>query len=81
MDFNKIVFEAKDVKGFTSDFKELTKQDAKLSQLLRTFKKDEDKIVDYIDYVMSKYGKHLDQLMKKYNIGYDESIELMIKGN
>lgn len=80
MDFAKLVLETKDVKSFQKEFKELISKDQKAKSLLQAFRKDDDKIVDYIDYVMSKYDKQMDSMMKQYNVNYDESIDLITKG-
>lgn len=80
MNFAKMVLETKDTKSFQKEFKELLNKDTKAKSLLQAFRKDDDKIVDYIDYIMSKYDKQLDTLMGEYNINYDESIDLITKG-
>ena len=80
MNFQKIVFESKDINTFKSELKDLVSKDIKAKTLFKAFQKDQDKVVDYIDYVMSKYPKELDSLMKKTNIGYEETLDILIKG-
>lgn len=74
------VFEQKDVKKFTVALKDMLKSDQKAKSLFQDFKKDKDKIVDYIDYVMSKYTHKLDKMMKEYNVDYEEAIDLLTRG-
>lgn len=80
MKFSQIVFEAKDVKSFQKAIKELVLKDNKAKSLLQAFRKDDDKMVDYIDYIMGKHTKDLDKLMKEFNINYDEAIDIIAKG-
>lgn len=80
MNFTKLVFEAKDVKSFLKDINSIVMADSKAKQLVMNFKRDEDKMVDLIDYLMVKYEKQIDNMMKNYNIGYDEAIDLIVKG-
>lgn len=79
-DFFKIALESKDSKGFQKEFKENILKDQKAKTLLSAFKKDDEKIVDYIDYIMGKFDKEMNAMMKKYNVNYDESIDLITKG-
>ena len=74
------MFEQKDVEKFTTALKEMLKKDSKVKTLYQDFKKDKDKIVDYIDYVMSKYTQKLDKLMKEYGVDYEEAIDILTKG-
>lgn len=80
MNYTKLVFEAKDVKSFLKDINSIVSADSKAKQLVNNFKRDEDKMVDLIDYLMVKYEKQIDNMMKNYNIGYDEAIDLIVKG-
>jgi hypothetical protein len=80
MNYTKLVFEAKDVKSFLKDINSIVMADSKAKQLVMNFKRDEDKMVDLIDYLMVKYEKQIDNMMKNYNIGYDEAIDLIVKG-
>lgn len=80
MNYTKLVFEAKDVKSFMKDINSIVMADSKAKQLVMNFKRDEDKMVDLIDYLMVKYEKQIDNMMKNYNIGYDEAIDLIVKG-
>ena len=81
MDFSRLILETKDTKGFQKEFKEIIfNKDNKVKSLFNSFKKDDEKIVDYIDYVMGKYDKEMNSLMKKHNVDYDESINLITKG-
>jgi hypothetical protein len=73
------VFESKDIKSFKSDIKDLLMKDQKAKQLFQQYRKDEDKMVDFIDYVMSKYSKQIESSMKDNNINYDESVDLLLK--
>lgn len=78
MKLSEIVFESKDLKGFTVDFKEIIKDDNKFYSLLSAYKKDQDKMVDLIDYTISKYKNNLESLMKKYYLTYDDVIEVIL---
>lgn len=80
MNYTKLVFESKDVKSFQKDISAIMMADNKAKQLINNYRKDEDKMVDLIDYLMIKYEKQLDNAMKNYNIGYDEAIDLIVKG-
>jgi hypothetical protein len=80
MNFAKIVFESKDVIKFKAELKNLVSKDPKAKTLFKAFQSDADKVVDYIDYVMSKYPKDLDALMNKTNINYDEAVDILVKG-
>lgn len=80
MNYTKLVFEAKDVKSFLKDINSIVMADSKAKQLVMNFKRDEDKMVDLIDYLMVKYEKQIDNMMKNYNIGYEEAIDLIVKG-
>jgi hypothetical protein len=79
MKLSEIVFESKDIKSFKSDIKDLLMKDQKAKQLFQQYRKDEDKMVDFIDYVMSKYSKQIESSMKDNNINYDESVDLLLK--
>lgn len=76
MDYLKIITENKT--EFTNDLRDLVKGDMKAKNLYRAFKKDEDKIVDYIDYVLSKYYNQVQKLMNQHGIEYDEAIDQLI---
>lgn len=80
MNYTKLVFESKDVKSFQKDISAIMMADNKAKQLINNYRKDEDKMVDLIDYLMVRYEKQLDNMMKNYNIGYDEAIDLIVKG-
>lgn len=80
MNYTKLVFETKDIKSFLKDINSIVMADSKAKQLVMNFKRDEDKMVDMIDYLMVKYEKQIDNMMKNYNIGYDEAIDLIVKG-
>lgn len=66
--------------SFADQLRDLIKNDKKARQLFREFKKDNDNIVEYINYVLSKYYKQIDQLMKRFKVDYDEMLEFFIKG-
>jgi alpha/beta superfamily hydrolase len=79
MDFLKLVFESKDVKAFRKDIQDIIKSDSKARQLQQSYRKDEDKIVDFIDHFFSKHADKLDEIMKEYNINYDEAVDIIAK--
>lgn len=78
MKFSEIIIESKDVKGFQSEFTKLTISDSKFRNLLMNYKKDQDKIVDLIDYSITTYKKELETMMKKYSLNYDDTIEAIL---
>ncbi len=80
INFSQLVFESKDVKAFQKDVKTIIMADQKAINLLQAFRKDADKMVDFIDYLMSKHDTQIDSIMNKYNINYDEAIDLIVKG-
>ena len=80
INFSQLVFESKDVKAFQKDVKTIIMADQKAINLLLAFRKDADKMVDFIDYLMSKHDTQIDSIMNKYNINYDEAIDLIVKG-
>lgn len=70
--YKNIVMEAKDLKAFKSEMKKIIDNDTKASKLRQAYKKDSDKIVDLVDYLLGKYEKEVSKLMKQDNINYDE---------
>lgn len=80
MHYTKIIFEARDEKTFTQKIKELLKSDKKAQDLYKEYTQEADKLVDYIDYVMGKYEKKLDQWMKEYDITYNKAVDILSKG-
>lgn len=79
MNYLKLVSESN--RSFTDQLRDLVTDDKKARQLFREFKKDNDKIVDYIDYVLSKYFRQIDHLMKRFNVDYDQMIEMIERVN
>ena len=73
--YKNVICEAKDLKAFTTSIKELIKSDTKASKFKQAFLKDNEKIVDLIDYMLGKHEKEVTTLMKIHNANYDELIK------
>lgn len=80
MNFTKIVFESKDIHAFRQDLKDLVNSDSKARNLLNDYRKNRERIVDYVDYLMSKHDTDIERMMKDYNIDYEEAVDLIAKG-
>lgn len=70
--YKNIVCEAKDLKKFKAELNSLINKDVKALKLQKLFKNDNQNIVDYVDYLLSKYEKEISKLMKLHNVNYDE---------
>lgn len=79
MNYLKILTENKNTNSFAEELKNLVRDDQKARQLYREFKADSEKIVEYIDYVMSKYFQELEQLMKKYSLSYEDIVNTLVE--
>ena len=71
----KLVTEAKDMDGFKKEYKKLVQNDNEVSKLFLNYKKDKEKMVDLIDYVIEKYKRQLTEMMKNYGLEYGEVID------
>jgi uncharacterized protein YllA (UPF0747 family) len=80
MNFTKIVFESKDIRAFQQDLKDLVNSDSKARNLLNDYRKNRERIVDYVDYLMSKHDTDIERMMNDYNIDYEEAVDLIAKG-
>lgn len=75
----KLVTEAKDMDGFKKEYKKLVQNDNEVSKLVLNYKKDKEKMVDLIDYVIEKYKRQLNEMMKNYGLEYGEVIDIIIE--
>lgn len=75
----KLVTEAKDMDGFKKEYKKLVQNDNEVSKLFLKYKKDKEKMVDLIDYVIEKYKRQLTEMMKNYGLEYGEIIDIIIE--
>ena len=73
-----MVMETKDVKSLKESFLELVKNDGKYKTLFADYKKDTEKMVELIDYVMEKYKDELKKFLKEYNVEYEDVIDVIL---
>ena len=73
-----MVIETKDVKSLKESFLELVKNDGKYKTLFNDYKKDTEKMVELIDYVMEKYKEELKKFLKEYNVEYEDVIDVIL---
>lgn len=73
-----MVMETKDVKSLKESFLELVKNDSKYKTLFNDYKKDTEKMVELIDYVMEKYKDELKKFLKEYNVEYEDVIDVIL---
>jgi len=74
----QMVMETKDVKSLKESFLELVKNDGKYKTLFADYKKDTEKMVELIDYVMEKYKDELKKFLKEYNVEYEDVIDVIL---
>jgi len=74
----QMVMETKDVKSLKESFLELVKNDGKYKTLFADYKKDTEKMVELIDYVMEKYKEQLKKFLKDYNVEYEDVIDVIL---
>lgn len=74
----QMVMETKDVKSLKESFLELVKNDGKYKTLYNDYKKDTEKMVELIDYVMEKYKEELKKFLKQYNVEYEDVIDVIL---
>lgn len=73
-----MVMETKDVKSLKESFLELVKNDGKYKTLYNDYKKDTEKMVELIDYIMEKYKEELKKFLKQYNVEYEDVIDVIL---
>ena len=73
-----MVMETKDVKSLKESFLELVKNDGKYKTLFNDYKKDTEKMVELIDYIMEKYKEELKKFLKQYNVEYEDVIDVIL---
>lgn len=73
-----MVMETKDVKSLKESFLELVKNDGKYKTLFNDYKKDTEKMVELIDYIMEKYKEELKKFLKEYNVEYEDVIDVIL---
>ena len=73
-----MVMETKDIKSLKESFLELVKNDGKYKTLYNDYKKDTEKMVELIDYVMEKYKEELKKFLKQYNVEYEDVIDVIL---
>lgn len=74
----QMVMETKDVKSLKESFLELVKNDSKYKTLFNDYKKDTEKMVELIDYIMEKYKEELKKFLKEYNVEYEDVIDVIL---
>ena len=74
----QMVMETKDVKSLKESFLELVKNDGKYKTLFNDYKKDTEKMVELIDYIMEKYKEELKKFLKEYNVEYEDVIDVIL---
>ena len=74
----QMVMETKDVKSLKESFLELVKNDGKYKTLYNDYKKDTEKMVELIDYIMEKYKEELKKFLKQYNVEYEDVIDVIL---
>ena len=74
----QMVMETKDVKSLKESFLELVKDDGKYKTLYNDYKKDTEKMVELIDYIMEKYKEELKKFLKEYNVEYEDVIDVIL---
>ncbi|MBO7043563.1 hypothetical protein J6W34_03340 [bacterium] len=74
----QMVMETKDIKSLKESFLELVKNDGKYKTLYNDYKKDTEKMVELIDYVMEKYKEELKKFLKQYNVEYEDVIDVIL---
>lgn len=79
MNYKNLLCEKKDLKEFSKALAELVNNDIKASKLKQAFKKDDTKIVDYIDYILSYKDKEIENIMKEFSVNYDEMVDALGK--
>lgn len=60
--------EAKDKKGAEKAFKDLVKSDSKYKSLLAAYKKEQDQILELVEYTFKKYEKQIEKIVKDFSI-------------
>lgn len=74
----QMVMEIKDVKSLKESFLELVKNDRKYKTLFNDYKKDTEKMVELIDYIMEKYKEELKKFLKDYSVEYEDIIDVIL---
>lgn len=64
---------------FRQEYFDLIKDDEQATELRNVYLVQNEKMSDLIEYIVETYQEQLNSLMKKYNIGYEEMIELIVE--
>jgi len=75
--YKNVICETKDLKAFTKEIQDLIKSDSRALSHKKAFTKDNEKLVELIDYMLGKYEKEIDALMRQQDVDYDDFVEAL----
>jgi hypothetical protein len=74
------LLEKQNSKAVSKEIDDIVSGDNKYKIMLRKAKKNEDDIIEFLDYFYVKYENEIEKIAKKHKIDLDDLADIVLKG-